>query len=376
MRVCFFGTYERDYPRNQILLKAMELAGIEVLECHSGIWKHRIHKTGEIKNKFSLFALIIKLAVHYPFLLLRYLLMPDHDLVLAGYPGHLDVIMLKPFAMLRRKKIVFDAFISLYDAVVSDRKLQDKDSWISRFLFQLDKRSCLLTDRVILDTHQHIQYFSDTFSIPRNHFSRLFASADDRLFKPAGVKRDFKSETLYKVVFCGKFTPFHGIEIILAAAVILEDDPNIKFELIGDGQLFEKLAADAKKKNLRNVHFAGWVPYLEFSNHFCRADVCLGVFGNTEKSNRVIPNKIFQALATRKPVITARAQAVEELLTDMESVYFVTPGDAEELAHAIITLKNDAELADKIAANGYRVFSENANLDCVSRDLSTIFKLV
>lgn len=370
MRVCLFGTYERDYPRNQTLLKAMKLASVDIVECHASLWKSKTHKTGEFKSIFNLLVLSARFLFAYIILIFRYLFAPNHDLVLVGYPGQLDVIVIKWLAKLRGKPLVFDAFLSVYDAVVDDRKLTSKNSLMAGLLFRMDQWSCRLADRVILDTQKHIQYFSDTFRIAQDKFSRLWIGADESLFSATPKRR---GDNFYHVLFCGKFTPFHGVTTILEAARILESERDIIFDLVGTGQLYYEIQRKVKELNLANIRLAGWADYTQIPALTQNADLCLGIFGSSPKGNRVIPNKIFEALSVSKPVVTARSEAVEELLSDMESVYFVTPGDATELAHGIITLKNDPKLADKLAVNGHRTFIENANLNCLSRDLLTIF---
>ena len=61
----------------------------------------------------------------------------------------------------------------------------------------------------------------------------------------------------------------------------------------------------------------------------------LGIFGASEKAQRVIPNKVFQALACGTPVVTADTPAARELLRDGESALLVPPGDPAALIDAI-----------------------------------------
>ena len=41
MRALYFGTYERDYPRNAQVISCLRTAGVEVLERHVGVWEGR-----------------------------------------------------------------------------------------------------------------------------------------------------------------------------------------------------------------------------------------------------------------------------------------------------------------------------------------------
>ena len=44
MRILYFGTYERDYPRNAQVIAALRGAGVEVSERHVSVWERDAHK--------------------------------------------------------------------------------------------------------------------------------------------------------------------------------------------------------------------------------------------------------------------------------------------------------------------------------------------
>ena len=92
-----------------------------------------------------------------------------------------------------------------------------------------------------------------------------------------------------------------------------------------------------------------------------RAGCALGVFGTSEKAGRVIPNKVFQALACGVPVITADTPAARELLVEDESAQLVPPGDAPALAAAIRRFAEDPAHARRIAEGGLRAYRAQAS---------------
>lgn len=107
-----------------------------------------------------------------------------------------------------------------------------------------------------------------------------------------------------------------------------------------------------------------------------RADVCLGIFGKTNKAKRVIPNKFFEVLATRKPCLTADTPAVRELFKDREHCLFCNTADSQDLAQKIMELKNNPDLRNKIAENGYRLFKEKLTPQILGRELKGILEEV
>ena len=83
------------------------------------------------------------------------------------------------------------------------------------------------------------------------------------------------------------------------------------------------------------VAFEEWVPLTELPERIGAADLCLGVFGIGDKTNRVIPNKVYQSLACDRPVITMAAQAYPEALRSQSGVLWAAAGDPASIAKAL-----------------------------------------
>jgi glycosyltransferase involved in cell wall biosynthesis len=87
---------------------------------------------------------------------------------------------------------------------------------------------------------------------------------------------------------------------------------------------------------LKNVTFKDFVPLEELPNHINNADLCLGIFGTSDKAQRVIPHKILDYRACGKKVITERNPAILERFANDPDVILCEAGNAEDLAQKII----------------------------------------
>ena len=369
MRVCLFGTFEEEYPRNRTMVKGLAGCGFELVHCHYPLWKGQTHKFGDVSGKSSALRKAWLYLRAYFKISFRYLRSSPCDLIYVGYPGQLDVIVARVLTLFRPAPILFDAFLSLYDSFVLDRKMVGQGSLPARALYLLDRYSCLWASAVILDTRAHIEYFSREFDVADGKFSRIFIGADDDLFE-AVPPRERKGSFL--VGFVGKFIPLHGLEHVVRAAKLLESDGDIRFVIAGEGQLKQRICMLADGLGLGNISFEGWVPYEEVPAFLARMDVCLGIFGDTDKAARVIPNKVFEAMAMEKPVVTMRSPASDELLLDARDAILCAPAEPKSLADAIRRLKGDGALRRAVAEGGRRTFEASCGSENVSRQLKEI----
>jgi glycosyltransferase involved in cell wall biosynthesis len=281
--------------------------------------------------------------------------------MVVGFPGQ-EAMLLARFLTL--KPIIFDAFTSHYEGYILDRKYFSKNSLRSRYYRFLDRWSCRLADLVLLDTQAHINFFVEEFKLPLEKFRRIFIGTDAEDFIPSLCNY---SRDKTKVLFFGTFIPLQGVEFILEAAKLLELDP-IDFEIIGEGQEKNKALILARQLNLKNVVFTDMLAIDELRQKIAEADICLGIFGSTSKTQVVIPNKVYEAIALKKPVITADTPAVRELF-DENDLRLIQTADPNAITEAIRDLRKDPIRAEQMAAKAYVKFNERASIITLGSEL-------
>lgn len=328
-RVLFFGIFDPAYARTRVLEEGFRAQGYEVVHCRVdprvalGARKYRaLWKAGRLRRgeKF--------------------------DQVFVLFPGHTVVWLAR---LLFGPRIIFDAFVSLYDSNVGDRRKYGPyalRAWRDELL---DRSSCALARVVLVDTEAHRQYFATHLGVPSHKLLVVSVGAASAWFA-AGEQRmnasEAKAETL--VVFYGSYIPLHGVSTILRAAALLASEP-IRFRLIGGGQEYARMQALVHSLGgLSKVEFTPSLPREELIDRVHEADLCLGIFGDTEKAARVIPNKVYECAALGKPIITTDTSAVHEAFTDRENI-LLCAASSEALAEAIRTLARDSTLRHRVA---------------------------
>lgn len=364
--ICFFGTYESSFPRTITLKEACRQLKIKVLECHTPFWELKREKV-EYFSPTSIIKIIFQLILIYTRLAFRYMRLEDHDAVIVGYNGYFDMPLAKLLAKTRRKVLIYTPVFPLYETSVEDRGYINKDSKKSKAIHLIDEISCRLADLIIIETETYLNYYSKEFKIPKDKYFQIPLGADEINYFPRGENSPRNDSNTFRVLFYGKFIPLQGIPYIIKAAKLLEKDRDIKFEIIGSGQLSKNIKNLAQELNIKNVSFIEWINYREIPDYIQRADICLGIFGNTPKARRGIPIKVYEALSMKKPVITGDSPAVREVFDHKVNSILCEMANPKALAGSILLLKNDKKLREDIAEAGFRLYQDRFSAKQLAR---------
>lgn len=333
LRIILWGTYDLGKPRTRILRASLAAGDAELAEIHTNVWSGV-----EDKSQLSALAWVVRIArwlLAYPPLVWRYMRADPHDAVVVPYMGHLDILVLWPFARLRGVPIVWDAFLSLYDTVACDRKLVAQRGVVARALAGLERLAAKAASRVVLDTAAHAEMFRELYDLPSGKMAAVFVGAEARFWVSPSIGPTRPDNPPLRVLFYGQFIPLHGTETIVEAARLARDEP-IEWRLIGRGQDAPRIRAMLAREPLPRLTWAEWVPYDQLRMEIEQADICLGIFGTTRKAARVIPNKVFQVIAAGKPLVTRDSPAMHELAGPQPpGIRLVAPGDAAALLAAL-----------------------------------------
>lgn len=369
-RIIYAGTYEWDYPRNALTIAALRRAGYAVDEVHAPVWELTRDKTGRVLSLPSLARLGFRLVRSYISLAARLgSKLRRADAVVIGYPGQVDMLALAPLVHLGRRPLIFNPLVTLTDTLVEDRELVPSGGIAARAIALLDRLALNLATVVLVDAPENGDYLTEHFGVAPGRIQHLNVGADDRLFRPRPDPE--RSDATLRVLFYGKYTPLHGIETIIRAAKALEDEAGVSFEVIGDGQTAPATHELARNLEMRSVAFVPWVPFERLPERISEADVVLGIFGDTAKAARVVPNKVYQAMAMGAAIVTRDGPAIRRVLVDGHSALLVPPDDPDALAAAILRLR-DRGLRRTLGRNAHAAFEATGSVDALSSRIAAI----
>jgi glycosyltransferase involved in cell wall biosynthesis len=151
--------------------------------------------------------------------------------------------------------------------------------------------------------------------------------------------------------FVGTFGPWHGVLTLADAIALLPADSRVRFLLIGAGRLrdeVQRIVCAAGKE--QQVIFAGHVRHERVPALLDACDMLLSPHVPLEDGSEFFgsPTKLFEYMAMGKGIVASRLGQIGEVLEDQETALLTEPGNARELADAILWLARSRELREQL----------------------------
>lgn len=212
-----------------------------------------------------------------------------------------DLAAASRWASGNRIPLIFDPLISAYDKQVFERTKHAEDSSAARRLKAWEKRLFDKCDVLLADTDCHAQYFASEFEVSPDRIIVVPVGADASVFQPLPAP---PTHDRLRLLFYGSFIELQAPQTIVEAVLNMK---GVDLKMVGTGKLrsqCEQIAGAAS-----HIQFCNNVPFEQLPNLIEQADLVMGVFGESRKAAGVIPNKVHQALACGRAVVTRRSDA-------------------------------------------------------------------
>jgi glycosyltransferase involved in cell wall biosynthesis len=199
----------------------------------------------------------------------------------------------------------------------------------------------------------------------RSRISIVHNWADTTAIAPAPQRNPFSEAHglagAFVVLHAGNIGQSQNLESVIAAADILREQRDVRFVFIGDGTGRAALEARVSDLGLDTVRFFPYQPRDQMRWTYATASVFL-VSLKAGLAGYIVPSKLYGILAAGRPYIAAvdETSEVAEITRTHDCGVRVTPGNAQEIAQAIVALKGDPE---RSAAMGQRAREAALNFD-------------
>jgi colanic acid biosynthesis glycosyl transferase WcaI len=168
----------------------------------------------------------------------------------------------------------------------------------------------------------------------------------------AALRRELGLEGKFVAAYVGTHGMAHGLDTVVAAAERLRGDPRIAFLLVGDGSERERLQREAAARGLSNLLVLGQRPKRDMPAIWRLTDVSLVLLRRLDTFKSVLPSKMFEAMAMRRPMILGVEGEAQSLLEAAGAGIAITPEDDRALADAVVRLASDPDLVRRFGDTG------------------------
>ena len=331
MHVLVFGTYdETTHPRVAVLAEGLAAHGHTVSACNAPLNLTTAARLEILRQPWRLPGFALRLVVRWVQLIrrARKVIRRDGrpDAVLVGYLGQFDVHLAR--MLFPRTPILLDYMVSL----AGTAKDRGTAGVRARMLHAVDRAALRRAAVPIVDTDEDLSLLP-----PKARSRAVVVPVGAPGWWFTGRPHPRPTARPLHVVFFGLYTPLQGAITIGEALALLAHDESVEATMVGNGQDHDAVR-DIAQINPR-VRWIDWLEPRELARLVGEHDVCLGIFGTSDKARCVVPNKVYQGAAAGCAVVTSDTPPQRRALG--AAGIFVPPGSASELARMLQTLAVD-----------------------------------
>jgi glycosyltransferase involved in cell wall biosynthesis len=216
-----------------------------------------------------------------------------------------------------------------------------------------------LADRIVVLSKWSKKRIVDMGGLPAAKILVFPSGTDTSLFYPMDKEAAYQKigvdPSQHYVGFIGSFLAHQGIDMLIdAAPLILEEKPDTRFLLVGDGPMRSVWNETIQKMGLKeHFIFTGHVPYREVPDYIGAMDIC--VAPHHRETNQASPVKLFDYMASARPIVASNIEVVEEIIAGCGCAVLIEPDNHEKLAEGILSLLRNPSLADELGKRGRRM---------------------
>jgi glycosyltransferase involved in cell wall biosynthesis len=196
----------------------------------------------------------------------------------------------------------------------------------------------------------------ETTTVIRNGVDLSFFSQmpkDEAYAKQIGVEGKFVAS------YVGTHGMAHGLDTIIEAAELLRGREDIVLLMAGDGAERERLQQAIQDKGLVNVKMLGQLPKTDMPKLWSVSDASLVLLKKLDLFLTVIPSKIFESMAMKKPIVMGVRGESQQIIEEAGSGITIEPENAAELARAVERLADSNSLCAELGEAGYHCVLEH-----------------
>lgn len=238
--------------------------------------------------------------------------------------------------------------------------------WVSRRLYRR-------ADRILITSGMFRGYLKENFRIADEGIGYLpqYAAAQFEHLPETG-----KKDTV-DLMFAGNVGAAQSLTTVLQAAELLQDEPGLRWHIVGDGSELENLKRFAREKKLSNVIFHGRKPPEEMPRYYAMADAMMVTLTADPFVGMTLPAKVQSYMAAGKPVLAAAGGEIPQVLQAAGCGFCAEAENGPAFAQAVrqfLACPDQKQLGKNARAYYESHFTRDQFMKTLEQELKTLCK--
>ena len=235
-------------------------------------------------------------------------------------------------------------------------KQNDERLYLKKVAFFLEKWICSNSSKTVVVSTPLKDYLV-SLTIPPKKIIVIPNGVDIKKFRPC-IKKDKKllqkcgfDEQNVIVGFAGILRPWHGLDLLLGAFKLVENnDGNIRLLIVGDGPIRSGIEEEVDKLSLSDkVFITGRISHDSITNYIALFDIAV----SSKTTFYASPMKILEYMAMGKAVIASNTQNIKDIIDNNVNGLLFESDNYSKLALGIRKLVFDKALRHKLGQKAY-----------------------
>ena len=224
---------------------------------------------------------------------------------------------------------------------------------------------------LVLTTTKDLKRYAIEMNAKQKNVEMFPLGINIKDFKPLEKSSELKKELEIKeidkvIIFVGTIYKFAGIETIINKFSVFQE--NTKFIIIGGGPDFNRIKSLVQSKKLeKNIILLGFISQNIISKYIALADICVNPFEINQVTDRILPTKILEYLACKKPVLSTPLNGTKEILLDEE--YGIIYSTQNDFVVKLSKLLEDKLKLNEIGEKGFEYVTKNHDWEILSKQI-------
>jgi len=257
-------------------------------------------------------------------------------------------------------------------AVINDRI---REGLLARWLRKIDRKTCSNAIRVVALSDD----MRDTLAERGSSISNVCIINNFQLesFGVQGHLPDSmrKPEGSFRLLFAGNVGGSQGLDTVITAFSELDDLPNLRLDILGDGAARKSLELEAGERVGTRIFFHGYQPAENATQMIATADLSL-VTLRPELYRIAYPSKTMSYLAAGSPILAiVEEKSVLARMIRTEGVGYVSPqGEVSTIASTIRQAYEDKESSQEMRIKALDLAAREFTSEAVLPKWAKVFR--